>query len=453
VEQHENELLAEINQLRRKVAEQERLIAFGPHGGHSAGHANSKPSAGLLVVLGLLAAGTFVGLFFYGYLPQSKRQAELVQNAKTEGTTVLEVTASKVVKASGTSQLVLPGNIQAVAEAPILARATGYLKKRYVDIGDHVKEGQLVAEIDAPELTQQLQQAKASVEQASALLEQSNAALQQGRANEQLAKTTAQRYANLVQRGAVAKQDNDNFQAQWEAQRANVLALEKAVMAAKSNIAVATANVSRLNEVDMHRMVTAPFAGVITLRNVDVGALVNEGSTLLYRVAQTNRVRTYVNVPQSESAGMKLGVKATLSISELPSKKFEGVITHTSDSLDPSSRTLLVEIQLDNQAGLLKPGMYAQVAFKMSRKEPPLLIKADTLLIRADGPQVAKILPDQTIHFQKITVGRDFGETIEILAGLEEGDMVVANPGDWVQEKVKVKPVEVKEAGAGRGRG
>ena len=233
------------------------------------------------------------------------------------------------------------------------------------------------------------------------------------------------------------------------------MALEKAVLAAKSNINAASANVSRLNEIDSHRRVLAPFAGVVTLRNVDSGALVNEGSTLLFRIAQTNRVRTYINVPQSEASNMKVGVKATLTIPNMPSKKFEGTVTHTSDALDPASRTMLAEIQLDNQAGLLLPGMYAQVAFKMTRKEPPLLIRADTLVIRADGPQVAKVMPDKTIHYEKITLGRDFGETMEVItSNLAEGDELVANPGDGVQEKTKVKPVEIKgEAPGGRGRG
>ncbi len=455
VEQRENGLLAEIEQLRRKVAEQERMLA-APTTGHGAGHQQKrKASTGVVMILAGVAAAAFVGLFFLGYLPQAKRQADLVKSSREEGTSDLLVTVGKVVKSPGTNNLVLPGNIQAVTEAPILARATGYLKKRYVDIGDHVKEGQLVAEIEAPELTQQLQQAKATVEQANALLEQANAALQQGRANAQLAGTTAERYAALVKKGAVAKQDNDNFQSQWEAQKANVLALEKAVLAATSNINAASANVSRLNEIDSHRKVLAPFAGVITLRNVDSGALVNEGSTLLFRIAQTNRVRTYINVPQSEASNMKVGVKATLTIPNMPSKKFEGTVTHTSDALDPASRTLLAEIQLDNQAGFLLPGMYAQVAFKMTRKEPPLLIRADTLVIRADGPQVAKVMPDKTIHYEKITLGRDFGETMEVItSNLAEGDELVANPGDGVQEKTKVKPVEIKsEAPGGRGRG
>ncbi len=453
VEQREDSLRAEIEQLRRKVADQERQLHQG--GGHGAARPR-KASTGIVFFLALVAVGIFVALFFVGYLPQSKRQADLVKAAVDEGKTDLTVTVARVVKAPGVTNLVLAGNIQAVTEAPILARATGYLKKRYVDIGDHVKEGQLVAEIEAPELTQQLQQAQAAVEQANALLEQSNASLQQGRANAQLAGTTAERYASLVKRGAVAKQDNDNFQAQWEAQKANVLALEKAVMAAKSNINAAAANVARLNEIDGHRKVTAPFAGVITLRNVDSGALVNEGSTLMFRIAQTNRVRTYINVPQSEASNMKVGVKATLTIPDLPSRKFEGTITHTSDALDPASRTLLAEIQLDNQAGLLLPGMYAQVSFKMARREPPLLIRADTLVIRADGPQVAKVMPDRTIHYEKLVLGRDFGETMEVITGnLQVGDELVANPGDGVQEKTKVKPVEIKgEAPAsGRGRG
>jgi RND family efflux transporter MFP subunit len=343
------------------------------------------------------------------------------------------------------SQLVLPGNIQAITEAPILARASGYLKQRLVDIGEEVKQGQLLAEIEAPELMQQVQQAKASLEQANAMLEQANANLGQGKANAQLAATTAERYRNLVQRGAVSKQENDNYQAQYEAQRANVLALEKAVNATRSNISAAAANVARLTEMEDHRQVRAPFTGVITLRNVDTGALVNEGSTMLFRVAQINRVRAYVNVPQSEATSIHAGLKARLTIPDRPNRKFEGTVSRTSESLDAASRTLLAEIQVDNKEGLLLPGMYSQVTFETPRREPPLLIHADTLVVRADGPQVAIVTPGKTAHFQKVQLGHDFGDSIEVLSGLTDDTQVIINPGDRVQENVKVRPVLLKE--------
>jgi RND family efflux transporter MFP subunit len=297
-----------------------------------------------------------------------------------------------------------------------------------------------------------LQQARAALEQAKAVQEQANASLEQGRANEQLARTTADRYAALVQRGAVSKQENDNYQAQHAAQRANVLALEKAVNAARSSVAASSANVGRLSEVESHQRVTAPFSGVITVRNVDTGALVNEGSTLLFRIAQTSRVRTYINVPQAEASSMRVGVKAAVKVPDLPSKEFTGTVTHTADSLDAASRTLLAEVQVDNGQGLLLPGMYAQVFFRTQRREPPLAVRAEALLIRAQGPQVAVVRPDGTVHIQPVLLGRDNGESVEVLGGLKEGDQVIINGGDRVVEGVKVRATLMKAPGRGTAR-
>jgi RND family efflux transporter MFP subunit len=443
----EEQLRAEIDELRRKLAEKERHHGPGRHA------SPGKPSAGLLLFLGLLIVAVVVGAFFAGYLPHKERQATLITEAKAEDEEAVLVNVSKPTRSSQLTQLVLPGNIQAITEAPILARASGYLTQRLVDIGDSVKQGQLLAEIEAPELMQQVQQAKASLEQANAMLEQATANLGQGRANAQLAATTAERYRNLVQRGAVSKQENDNYQAQFQAQRANVTALEKAVSAARSNIAAVTANVARLTEMEGYRHVRAPFAGVITLRNVDTGALVNEGNTLLFRVAQTSRVRAYVNVPQSESTSIHVGMKAKLTIPDRPNRKFEGTVTHTSDSLDAASRTMLAEIQVDNRDGQLLPGMYSQVTFETARREPPLLIHADTLVVRADGTQVAVVTPQKTAHFQRVQLGRDFGDTLEVLSGLTEDSQVIINPGDRIQENAKVKPVLLKEPAPAKGRG
>lgn len=449
--ENEEQLRAEIAQLRARIADQERRSESHGHGHKGP----KKPSGVLLVTLGLLGVGILVAAFFAGYLPHVERQTNLVAKAKEDSSQELLVNVVKAERASGVYQLMLPGSIQPVTEAPVLARATGYLKRRLVDIGDKVKEGQLLAEVDAPELTQQLAQARAALEQAKAVQEQANASLEQGKANEQLARTTAERYANLVKLGAVSKQENDNYQAQHMAQKANVAALEKALNAAKSSVNAVAANLGRIEEVESHQRVTAPFAGVITVRNVDTGALVNEGSTLLFRIAQTNRVRTYINVPQAEASGVKLGVKAIVKVPDLPSKQFEGVVSHTADALDAASRTLLAEVQVDNAAGLLLPGMYAQVSFKTPRREPPVIVRADTLLIRGQGPQVAMVKPNKTIHFQPVQLGRDNGENVEVLGGLEEGDQVVVNAGDRVQEGVKVKPTVIKSGppgGGGRGR-
>jgi RND family efflux transporter MFP subunit len=362
------------------------------------------------------------------------------------------VNVAKVQISPNKSELVLPGNIEPVTEAPVLARATGYVKARYVDIGDRVTAGQLLAELEAPELDHQVAQAKSAIDQAGSALEQANANLQQARANEKLYETTSQRYHNLVGRGAVSRQEADNFEAQFEAQQSSVVALEKAVNVAKSSVTGATQNLARLTDLQGYQKVKAPFAGIITTRNVDVGALVNEGSTLLYRIAQTERLRTYINVPQTDANSVHIGMQAGITLPDMPARVFPGTVTRTANSLDPSSRTLLAEVQLDNRSGVLMPGMYAQVNFETARSQPPMLIPDEAMVIRADGPKVARVMPDHTVHFQYIQLGRDYGETVEVISGVQPGDELVINPGDRVQEGVKVNPV-FPSAAAGRAGG
>jgi RND family efflux transporter MFP subunit len=439
----EQKLRAEIEDLRRRLDQ-----SHSTGGAHSAAHGAHGPkrkvSARTLIVLTVLALAGFTVAFFAGFLPLSGRETALAKEAKDSETAVARVIVVPVTRSQERSELVLPGNIEAVTEAPILARASGYIKKRYVDIGDKVKEGQLLAEIDAAELDQQVHQAEAAKEQASSALEQANANLDQGNTNAELAKITNDRYTSLIGKGAVSKQDADTYKAQYEAQRSSVVALQKAVNAAKSNIAVAEANLSRLAELQSYLKVRAPFNGVITLRNVDTGALVNEANTLMFRIAQTDRLRIYVNVPQVDAPGITVGQSADVSIPDLRSKKFKGTVTRTANALDPSSRTLLAEVQLDNASGVLFPGMYAQVDFITSRAEPPLLIRGDTLVTRADGPQVAVVDANNLVHYHKLQLGRDFGDNVEVLAGLEAGERIVVNPGDSVREKGKVDPVLLK---------
>jgi RND family efflux transporter MFP subunit len=338
------------------------------------------------------------------------------------------------------SDLVLPGNIQAVTEAPILARADGYIKSRLVDIGDRVRAGQPVAEIEAPELDQQVRQAQANLQQTAAALDQALANQRQGKANADLAHVTADRWKSLASKGVVSRQENDQYQAQYEAQVANLDALDKAVAVARSNVSAAEANLSRLNEVQGYRVVKAPFEGIITLRNVDVGALVNAGSTLLYRIAQMRVLRTYVNVPQTNADSIHAGQTAQLMVSNLPGRRFSGTVARTAHSLDPNSRTMLVEVQVQNTDGILLPGMYALVDLSSARSNPPVLLPGDALIIRADGTQVAVVRPDHTVHFQKIEVGRDYGDKLEVTSGLAPGDLVIDNPSDIVREGVKIDP-------------
>jgi RND family efflux transporter MFP subunit len=432
----EEQLRAEIEDLKRRLA-----AADTKHSRPAA----QGPSSGTLVVVALLLIALVVAGYFLGYMPRQHREQVLAAEARAEEQSLPVVNVERVSRSAGQSSLVLPGNIQAITEAPVLARSSGYIRKRYVDIGDHVAAGQVLAEIEAPELTQQIRQAQAAIDQANSTIQQAQAALLQGRANENLAKVTAERWTNLLAKGVVSRQDKDNYQAQYEAQQANVQALEKAVAASRSNAAAAEANLARLNELLGYQTVRAPFAGVITVRNIDSGALVNEGNTLLYRIAQTDRLRTYLNVPQSDADSVRVGQQATLTIPDLPGRKFAGSVSRTANALDPASRTLLVEVQVPNPSGTLLPGMYAQVDLSVPRKDPPLTIPADTLVVRTDGPQVAVIAPDGGVHFARVQLGRDMGDHLEVLSGLDGGERLAVNPSDAVREGAKVKPVEAPE--------
>src|SRR6202050_410724 len=432
----EDQLRSENESLRRQLEEQKH-----------AQHGEKKPTAWTgLVVLLLLAALALAG-YYWGYLPRQKREMVLAAESQNQTDSLPVVNVTPVTRSASTDSLVLPGNIQAVTEAPILARASGYVKKRIADIGDRVTAGQVLAEIEAPELDQQILQAQAAVQQADAAVQQADASLQQAHSNENLAHVTFDRFNKLADKGVISKQDNDTYRLQWAAQLSNVQALEKAVNAAKSNSSALEANVARLTDLLAYLTVRAPFAGVITLRNVDTGVLVNERSTLPDRTAQTYRLRTSLTLPQPDADSVHAGQKATLIVPDLSGRKFTGTVTRTSNSLDPSTRTLLTEVQVVNAAGLLMPGMYTQVDLAVPRKAPPLVIPGDTLVVRSNGPQVAVVSSDGTVHFQLIQLGRDFGDRLEVLSGLHEGDQLVVNPSDSIREGAKVKPISQKEKG------
>jgi RND family efflux transporter MFP subunit len=435
----EARLRAEIEDLKRKLAEQQEPAP------HAAATTPAPPSRRALWLLALILVVLIVIGFLKGYLPHERNEAILAAEASNATKELPNVTVVAVERSAASGSLILPANIEAVTEAPVLARASGYIKRRYVDIGDRVKAGQLLAEIEAPELGQQVDQAKAALEQTRAALEQSKANLQQSQAQAQLAKVTADRWKNLQSKGVVSKQENDTYQSQSVAAQANVVALEKAVASSQSNIVAAQANLARLSQLQDYTSVHAPFAGVITVRNVDVGALVSEASTLLFRIAQTDRLRTYVNVPQSDADSVRVGQTARLLIADLAGHQFTGTVTRTANSLDPATRTLLTEVQVLNSNGLLMPGMYAQVDLTTPRKNPPLLIPGDTLVVRSNGPQVGVVGDDHVVHFQLLQLGRDFGDKIEVLSGLQAGQQIVVNPGDTVQEGAKVNPVPLRE--------
>jgi RND family efflux transporter MFP subunit len=439
VQSNEERLRSEIEDLRRRLAASQS---------HGPAVERKGPTFRTFAVLVSLVLALALAGYFLGYLPRQQREMALAQESKAGGEALPVVNVALVERSLAKGNLVLAGNIEAVTEAPVLARSSGYILKRYVDIGDRVREGQVLAEIEAPELDQQIAQAKATVDQAHSNIEQAQAALEQGRSNAALAKVTADRQQKLFDKDVISRQDNDTAQMQYAAQQANVQALEKAVNAARGSASAVEANLARIDDLKNYLTVRAPFAGVITVRNVDVGALVNEGSTLLYRIAQTGRLRTYLNVPQADAGNVRVGQHATLEIVGRTGVKIPGEVTRTANSLDPATRTLLVEVQVANAAGTLMPGMYAQVDLSVPRQDPPLLIPGDTLVVRSDGPQVAVVGPDGVVHFTRIQLGRDFGDHLEVLDGLQLGQRLVVNPSDVVREGAKVKPVQAPQPAA-----
>jgi RND family efflux transporter MFP subunit len=383
----------------------------------------------------------FAIAFLAGYLPLQQREATLRAEADAQERGLPRLAVIRVGRGTDRNQIKLPGTMQALIEAPILARTDGYLKRRLVDIGDRVRSGQVVAEIDAPELDQQIYQAEASVGQAEAATDQAQANLEQGKANRELARITAERTKMLTARGISPLQEGDQSQAQLSAQDANVRALEKAILAQRSNLVAGKANLARLQELQGYRLVKAPFDGVITLRNVDVGALVSTGSTLLYRLAQIGTLRTYINVPQSQVNSVRAGQAAALTVSHFPGRSFRGIVARTANALDPATRTMLVEVDVPNADGALFPGTYAEVDLSGAQVNAPLVVPAAALVFRTDGAQVAVVQADQTVHLQKITVGRDYGDRVEILQGLTEGATILAAPGDAAREGARIVPV------------
>jgi RND family efflux transporter MFP subunit len=428
------------DQLRREVEELKRLLQQRDQEHAGLPTERWKPSGLFVSVLVLMLIVALVAAFFAGYTPLTKREATVRAESAERAQALPTVEVMQLARATAQNDLQLPGTLQAITEAPILARADGYLKKRYVDIGDRVTAGQPLAEIDAPELDLQFLQAQAAVDQAQAAIEQAQANLEQGRANRDLAKVTADRWKALAAQGVVSQQENDQYQAQLGAQNASIQALEKAIAAQRSNLAAAKANVLRLEQVKGYRTVVAPFAGVVTQRNVDTGALVSTGNTLLFRIAQTGSLRTYVNIPQSNANSIHVGQQAVLTFTNFPGREFSGAVARTSNSLDPSTRTMLVEVDLANPTGTLFPGMYAQVDLRSKRENPPLTAPASAVIARSDGAQVA-IVQDGVVHLQKITVGRDYGDRIEILQGVPEGATLVTSPNDVIREGARIIPV------------
>jgi RND family efflux transporter MFP subunit len=323
-----------------------------------------------------------------------------------------------------TDTLMLPGSVQAYYEAPIYARTSGYLKTWYTDIGTPVKKGQLLAEIETPEVDQQLRQAEADLGTA--------------RANYDLARSTNERWQGLLASQSVSQQDAD--------QRAGDAAAKSAAQAS------AAANLARLRELEGFKRVVAPFDGVVTQRNTDVGALINAGQTpgsALFRVADTHRLRIYVQVPQAYAAQVRTGLKASLDFSDHPGEHYAATVASTAHALDATSRTLQVELQIDNDNGELLPGAYVQVTFSLPPGPGNLRVPVNAVIFRGNSPQVATVDSAQRVRLRDITEGRDFGTEVEVLAGINPSDTLILNPPDSIADgaEVRVLPPQPQPAG------
>ena len=307
----------------------------------------------------------------------------------------------------------LPATTLAFESANIYARANGYIDKRQVDIGDHVKAGDLLAQITAPELDHQISQNQAT-------LQQNEAALQQTTASRDLANVTNTRDSDLVKKGWLTLQQGDTDRLTVQAQNA-------AVAVAQANIAAQQSLIRVLQQQKSYQSVVAPFDGIITQRNVDVGSLVEAGTTFMFTLMQSDVIRTQVYVPQDAAFGVTQGVEAVVRVPEIPGRTFPGTVTRLADALAPGTRTLLTEIDVPNPDGLLRPGMYCTVELHIPRETPSLIVPADAVVFNTDGLQVAAV-ENGVAHYQKITVARDLGTQVEVSAGVRAGDQVILRP-------------------------
>src|SRR6266404_9620465 len=362
-----------------------------------------------------VAAGALVltGLFGIGLIPRLQTQKAVADIAKDNHPIVSVIPA---MRGNAATEVNLPGTLLPYQETPIYARTSGYVKRWHVDIGAKVANGELLAEIETPEVDRELKQAVANLAQVRAHLE--------------LDRTSAERWQTLLTRKGVSQQEVDEKVGAYQARKADYAAAE--------------ANVQRLEETKLFQRVAAPFSGTITARNVEVGQLINAGANdparWMYKLAKTGTLRLYVNVPQNSMRLIQPGASVDVILQEFPGKAFPGKVARTAGALDAQSKTLLTEVQVPNDKDELLAGMYAQVRFKVNQAQPTIILPSNTLIMRADGPQVAAVAND-VVHMRKVSLGRDFGQQIEIIAGLDEKEQVVTNPPDFLREGVAVKAI------------
>ncbi len=412
---------------RREAAPDPENETRPPHGAEKQGRWRGWTlGLGLLVVLA-------AALAFGAYRSYSQNlQAVATTQQRRDFVPTLRAEA---VQASGDYVAVtLPATTAAFSVANIFARASGYIDKRNVDIGDHVKEGELLVQIVAPELDHQIAQAKAT-------LAQLEATVQQTQANKELARVTWGRDSPLVDKGWVTPQQGSIDVQTLKAQ-------EAAVGVAEANAAAQRAQIQVLTQQKAYQRVVAPFDGVITQRNVDVGALVQADAvsgTFMFTIMQSNVIRTQVYVPQDQAFGLAPGVDAVVHVPEIPDRTFPGKVTRIADALQPGTRTLLTEVDIPNPDGALTPGTYCTIELRIPRKTPSILVPADAIIFNAEGPQVATV-EDGVVHIRKVSVARDLGKEIEVRDGVKQGDQVILNPPvDLVEgKKVHIRPSDTK---------
>jgi len=366
-------------------------------------------------------------LVLFGGFTLFQRRAQYEALAKeTETLAIPTVAVIHPATEASREDLVLPGTMQAYVESPIYARTSGYLKKWYHDIGSRVRQGELLADIDTPEVDQQLSQARADLNTA--------------KANAHLSEITATRYTELIKTDGVSKQEVDNAMGDLEAKKAIVQSSE--------------ANVRRLEELESFKHIYAPFSGVITRRNVDIGNLINAGnggsSQQLFFLAQTDPIRVYLSVPETAAPSVHAGLGAFLELTQYPGQRFEGKVVRTAEAIDTSTRTLLTEVDVPNHNGALLPGGYAQVHLEVKVSGARLQVPVNALLFRSEGLRAVVVDPDHKLHLRQITVGRDYGTSLEVLQGLDVKDWIVLNPADSLEDgqEVRVKELAMNTAPA-----
>ncbi len=371
-----------------------------------------------------LIAGVIV-LVILGAFTLLQRRAQYHALAEeTETLAIPTVAVTHPTAEVAQEDLVLPGTLQAYVESPIYARTNGYLQKWYHDIGTRVPKGELLADIDTPEVDQQLSQARAD--------------LNTSQANANLSRITAARYQDLIKTDGVSKQEVDNAVGDYEAKAATVKSSE--------------ANVRRLEELESFKHVYAPFSGVITKRNIDTGTLINAGNggtqQELFILAQTDPIRVYISVPETYSPSVRSGLGSFLELAQYPGQRFEGKVVRTAEAIDPNTRTLLTEVDVPNKTAQLFPGGYAQVHLQIKVAASRVQVPVNALLFRAEGLRAVVVDANHKTHLRQLTIGRDYGTSLEVLQGLEPTDWIVLNPADSLDEGQQVRVKEIARAGA-----